>query len=322
MPDARRFWIKPSIKYLTAYLKENPVDAIVSTGPPHSMHAIGLGLVKRTNIPWVADFRDPMTTIDFIGALMLTKYSMKRLDRLESVILKKASMVTVAWDLMQEEFSKKIPFDKVHVVYNGYDRSDFKTGIKDLDQKFSISHLGSFSSARNLPILWKVLGDLTKGNAEFQKSFRLKVAGQIDPYVLADIKKNDLESNLDNIGYIPHERVTDFMTSSHILLLAASDSSTAKGMVPGKLFEYLMSNRPILAVGPKDSTVAKILSRVNADPLIGFDEETIMRDRVLKYFNHYKQGIYSVNYRGVENYDRKFLAKKYSLLMDSIFLKK
>ncbi|MBE9481851.1 MAG: glycosyl transferase family 1, partial [Bacteroidetes bacterium] len=61
IPDARKFWIKPSVKFLTNYLKNNPVDAMISSGPPHSMHMIALGLKQRLGIPWLADFRDPWT---------------------------------------------------------------------------------------------------------------------------------------------------------------------------------------------------------------------------------------------------------------------
>ena len=98
IPDARKFWIKPSIIFLSQYLKNNPVHAVVSTGPPHSMHLIALGLKKQLHLPWLADFRDPWTNIDFYDKLMLTKFSNEKHKRMELEVLKNADkVVVVSW---------------------------------------------------------------------------------------------------------------------------------------------------------------------------------------------------------------------------------
>lgn len=99
IPDARCCWVKPSVKFLTEYLKEHPVDAIISTGPPHSMHLIALKLKEKLNIPWIADFRDPWTEIDYYDDLHLTKWADKKHHRLEREVLTKADkVVTVSSD--------------------------------------------------------------------------------------------------------------------------------------------------------------------------------------------------------------------------------
>ncbi|MFZ2431302.1 MAG: glycosyl transferase family 1, partial [Lutibacter sp.] len=75
IPDARKYWVKPSTAYLRKYLKSNKIDVVITTGPPHSMHLIGLNLKKELNIKWIADFRDPWTEIDYFQQLPLTKKS-------------------------------------------------------------------------------------------------------------------------------------------------------------------------------------------------------------------------------------------------------
>ena len=65
IPDARKFWVKPSVVYLTNYLVKNNIDSIITTGPPHSIHLIGIHLKELLGIQWIADFRDPWTTIGY-----------------------------------------------------------------------------------------------------------------------------------------------------------------------------------------------------------------------------------------------------------------
>jgi len=94
IPDARKFWIKPSVRFLDTYLKENSIDAIISTGPPHSMHLIALGIKRKyPKIKWIADFRDPWTNIDFVEELRLSKRSMKKHENQELAVLKGSKSV-------------------------------------------------------------------------------------------------------------------------------------------------------------------------------------------------------------------------------------
>ena len=120
IPDARVFWIKPSIRFLLKHLATHPVDAIVSTGPPHSMHLIGLGIRKKLNIPWLADFRDPWTTIDFYHQLHLTRQADKKHHRLEKAVLSGADHVTIiSWNCALD-LNGILP-RKYDVITNGFD---------------------------------------------------------------------------------------------------------------------------------------------------------------------------------------------------------
>ena len=124
IPDARKWWIKPSIVFLKRYLADHPVDAIVSTGPPHSMHRIALGVKRVTGLPWIADFRDPWTQIDFYQDLHLTRYADRKHHRQEREVLEGADVVTGAWPSMQTLFYQHASPKRVEVITNGYDPAD------------------------------------------------------------------------------------------------------------------------------------------------------------------------------------------------------
>src|ERR1019366_4297849 len=106
IPDARKFWIKPSVKFLSSWLKENPVSVIISTGPPHSMHLIALKLKQKLNLPWMADFRDPWTNIDYYPELMLSRSSDKKHHELELKVLEGADLVVSIGTSMSDELAQ------------------------------------------------------------------------------------------------------------------------------------------------------------------------------------------------------------------------
>ena len=148
IPDPRKFWIKPSVKFLTAYLEKNPVDLIVSTGPPHSMHLIALGLRKKTDVAWIADFRDPWTDIYFYDKLRLTRRGDRKHRKLELKVLENADFaVTVSPNCA--EILNKVPGKKVKIINNGYDHVDFEELTVIPDNNFSIAHFGVLNADRN-----------------------------------------------------------------------------------------------------------------------------------------------------------------------------
>ena len=192
IPDPRKFWIRPSIKYLSIYLKDNPVDLIVSTGPPHSMHLIALGLKKKFDIPWIADFRDPWTDIDFYHKLKLSKWADKKHKRLELKVLSKADHVVTVSPGCAHDINK-ICNRKVEVINNGFDPTDFEFEKSPLDKHFTISHFGAFNKDRNPANLWKTLGILTEENETFKNS--------LQGFLLISCKDNSISIHLLNLDH-------------------------------------------------------------------------------------------------------------------------
>lgn len=318
IPDPRRFWIKPSVQYLTEYLKENPVDAVITTGPPHSMHLIGLGLKKNMpNIPWVADFRDPWTNIDFYKELNLTWLADNIHHRLEKKVIRNAdSMVTVStgW---KADFEKMKP-KRIVMISNGYDESDVQQVNIDLDKKFSISHIGTLNAARNPQTVWKVLSEICIENPDFKNNLQIQLVGKVDFSVLEAIRNYGLHDQLLKINYLSHSEAIAKQQSSQLLLLLINQSPNANGILTGKFYEYLASKRPILAVGPTDGDAAAVLRDADAGIMVGFSDEIKTKEAILNYYTLYKNNSLTVSTESVERFSRRSLTGELATLLNSL----
>ncbi|MDP4205614.1 MAG: glycosyltransferase family 4 protein [Bacteroidota bacterium] len=317
IPDARMFWIRPSIKYLTEYLKENPVDAIVSTGPPHSMHLIALGVKKALGIPWLADFRDPWTNIDFYQDLMLTGWADRRHRRLEKAVVDNCDHQIVVGEGMKEEFVA-IGAENISVITNGYDDADIPSVDAELDRKFSIAHIGTIPRSRNPEVLWRVLASLTEERPELKSDLEIKLVGKLDVSVIDSLEKLGLMPYLNRIDYMPHDEVVKVQRVAQVLLLAVNNTPNAKGILTGKFFEYLSARRPILAIGPEDGEVARILEATGAGCISGFDNEDALKQNILRFYDAFRDGKLDVSPEGVERFSRRNLTGDITRILDKI----
>ena len=184
IPDARVLWVKPSVKYLEKYISENGITTIITSGPPHSLHLIGLELKQKLNVKWVADFRDPWTTIGYHKAFKLLEFAANKHKQLENKVLNNADLILVTSPSTRAEF-KKITSKPIEVITNGYDVE--KIGNQIVDKKFSLAHIGSFLSERNPRILWESISELIRENPLFASHFQLKLIGAISQEVLDSI---------------------------------------------------------------------------------------------------------------------------------------
>lgn len=306
IPDARIQWVKPSVTYLEKYLRENPVDAIITTGPPHSLHLIGLQLKKKLNVKWIADFRDPWTNISYHKELKLTRKSAEKHLWLEKEVLNAADHILVTSAGTKKEFEQKTS-KPVTVITNGYDNEN--VGKVALDEKFTLAHIGSFLSERNPRILWKVLKELIKEEKGFKDDFRLKLIGKVSQEVLDTIKEFRLEDYTDLLGYVSHREAVVHQRSSQVLLLVEIDSEDTKCILPGKLFEYMVSERPIIAIGPENSDFAEIITSTNTGVFFMYDEKERLKELLLKYYHLYKEQNLKAHAVGLQQYSRKKLTE-------------
>lgn len=319
IPDAKRFWIKPATKALIKYLKENHVDAIVSTGPPHTTHMIALNAKKKTNIPWLADFRDPWTFVDYYDKLKLSPYADRMHHKLEKKVLNTADKtVTVTWS-WADEFNSRNFKKKVDVITNGYDPADFeKSDDIKLDDSFTLTHIGSMNADRNPKALWPVLKELCDSNPDFAKVLKIKLIGPVDSSIFKSIDENRLSGNLEHIKNLPHDEVIPHLQSSPVLLLPLNDTPNISGVVPGKLFEYMGAQRPILCIGKTDGDAARIIKGANAGEVIGFDETTRLKEAVQAMFTNFKDGKLEVESTDYRKYGRDKLAGEIAKALDEI----
>ncbi len=304
IPDSRKFWIKPSLKLLTDYLRDKDFDGIITTGPPHSVHLIGLALKKKFGLKWVADFRDPWTSIDYFHNLPLTRGSLKKHRDLEEEVLRNADRVIVVGGRMKEEYD--VHNKNVRVISNGYDTYG-PQGTVTLDPEFTLTYAGLMNDDRNPKGLWRVLGKISAADPDFKADLKIRIVGSCSPEVLLSIKGNGLSDNLDNLGYQDHIQVARYQQSAQILLLTVNEVPSAKGIVTGKIFEYMQARRPVLAIGPTDGDLADIIDKTRSGVIIDFGDEDGMEKVIHGFYEQYKTGSLTVNSRNIEGYHRRNL---------------
>ena len=314
IPDARKFWIKPSVKFLSNYLKNNEIDVVITTGPPHSMHIIGLVLKDKFKIKWISDFRDPWTEIDYFQQLPLTKKANKKHHQLEQEVLEKSDMVIVVGETMKKKFLKHN--HNIEVLTNGFDSYENSLTI-ELDSNFSITHVGSMNTDRNPTILWEVLYEISSENIDFKNNLRIKFIGKIDDTVIQDIQVFN-PKNIVRIPYLDHEEVRKYQASSQVLLLSINHVPSAKGIITGKIFEYLQAKRPILGIGPEDGDAAAILKKTNAGNIVGFNNKIELKAAVLKLYKDFKEEKLFVKSINVEQFHRKNITRQLAQVIKKV----
>lgn len=307
VPDARVLWVKPSIKFLEKYIQEHQIDTIITTGPPHSLHLIGLGLKDKLAINWIADFRDPWTTIGYHDQLKLSLSAAQKHKQLEAKVLNAADAILVTSASTKKEF-QVLTKNPIHVITNGYDVE--KVDKLPLDDKFTLAHIGSFLSQRNPRILWKCLKEIIKENKEFKNDFQLKLIGAVSPEVMQTITEFRLDAFVNNLGYVSHKEAVSHQRTSQVLLLIEIDAEITKSIIPGKLFEYMVSERPILALGPENSDFESIIKSTNTGVFHQYNEFDELKQTILSFYEKYKTQSLQVHAVGLQQYSRKNLTKQ------------
>lgn len=318
IPDARCFWIRPSVRYLHDYLQQHPVDAIVSNGPPHSVHLIALGIKRSLGIPWVADFRDPWTNIDFYHKLELTRWGDARHRRLEQQVMQHADLVTTVSWTWAEEF-KQLGARRVEVVNNAFDEEDFPAQQPELLRGFTLTHTGSLNSDRNPQILWRALRDLALANPQFSQDLHLRFIGATDLSIRQAVATHGLEGNVTYINQLSHQEALQALLESPLLLLPLNDTPNVQGIIPGKVYEYLASGRPMLAIGPPDGDTARIIRETGAGDIYAFDDEAGLRQGILQWYKRYREGtLTGAPKENITAYSRRRQAEKMAQLISQL----
>ena len=312
IPDARVLWVRPSVKYLTHYIVEHKIDTIITSGPPHSLHLIGMNLKQRQNVNWIADFRDPWTTIGYHDKLKLSAFAQRKHKNLEQKVLRNADTIIVTSKTTKTDF-EKITAQPISVITNGYDTDLAERQV--LDEKFSIAHIGSFLSDRNPDILWRALSELNDEIPGFQKDLEIKLIGTISAEILESITKFQLDAFLINLGYVQHSVAVAHQQRSQVLLLIEINSEITKSIIPGKLFEYMASGRPIIGIGPEGADFAEIILQTNTGVFVNYHQKERLKSELIKYYQRYKEGALQVNAVGLEEYSRRNLTGKLAELL-------
>ena len=319
-PDPRCLWIRSSVRFLKKYLAEHPVDLIVSTGPPQSMHMIGLRLSRETGLPWIADFRDPWTKIFYFKHLSMTSATEKWHRKMEKKVLDEASAVVAVSPLVQQEF-QEMTDTPVELITNGFDECDFSSeqcteAYGGASEEFIITHTGLFAADGNPTALWDVLAEKCRTDEIFKKLLRIKLIGKTDDQILKALTDRGLEDSMINMGYQPHSVAVEQQRQASLLILPLRKEPEYKAVLPGKLFEYLASQRPILGIGQPDGAMAMIVNETRTGTVIDWEDRKGLTQYIEQCWERHLEGRLSTEGADLSRFTRRSLTRRMAGLFD------
>ena len=289
IPDARVGWNKHALRKSEELLQAGAYDAILTTSPPHSTQLIGLKLKAKYRLPWIADLRDPWTNIHYYDQLYHTPIA-KRIDKkYELQVLEQADAVIVTSEDTKRLFLNKpvrIDADKIHVIPNGYDEDDFVFPSAPPEDAFLITYTGTITENYNIDAFLKVLAHLMSVHSEI--NYKLRFVGKVSDGVKQRIEKAGVLGITEFIPYVPHQEAIRYLMESTLLLMAIADVPSVYSNVPGKLFEYLASNKHIICLGPVHSDTDRIIDECGAGRLFHYTAYDLMLDHMTQLSKAWK----------------------------------
>ena len=234
---------------------------------------------------------------------------------MEKEVLKYADEVLVVSETMKNKYDHLT--DKIQVISNGYDGhlSDEKI---NMDEKFTLVHIGMMNSDRNPKILWEVLLEIMNENIEFKSDFQMKLIGKVANDIVEVIHKYGLTEHVKLIDYQLHRDILKYQKSAQILLLSVNNVPGAEGIVTGKIFEYLQAKRPILAIAPSDGDLAKIIKTTNSGVVVDFMDKKSLKESLLDFYSKFKEGKLQVNSKHIDRFHRRNLTEQLSQIIKKI----
>ncbi|MEZ4946210.1 MAG: glycosyltransferase family 4 protein [Cyclobacteriaceae bacterium] len=310
IPDARVFWVKPSVTFLTDFIQSNHIEKIITTGPPHSIHLIGQGLKKKMpHIMWVADFRDPWSEWDLLDTLSLTSWARAKHRRLEHEVLSQADkVITIA-----PYHVKRLAFlgnRQVDLITNGFDEEDFDKIEHVRNEKFTIRHIGVVDELRDPRPVMNALKGMLLGNQILADTIAVEFIGNVNSAFKSFVEQDSVLSQITRfICQVPHSELLEIYAQTDLQLLVLAHTAIAPGNLPGKFFEYLASGNPILAIGPVDGDAAGVLKETNAGVIHERDNEENIKSSLQTFYSDWEANKINAE-RNISKYTRRELTKQ------------
>ncbi len=318
IPDARIGWVKYAYDKASEIIENEKIDTIFISSPPHSSQLIGIKLKKNfPHIKWIADLRDPWTDIYYYKDMMHTAWAKRKDERLELKTIELADEILVVSDAIKRMLAGKssnIKDKKIHVIPNGFDEVDFN-GIARLDSdEFLITYVGTISDVYYPAVFFESLKKLIENHPEDKIKFRF--VGSISPEVSNAVETYKLKDKCEFISQVSHSKAIEYMVSSTALLLVIPEVENNKGILTGKLFEYLNTRNPIIGIGPVDGDASIIMNDCNAGKMFNRNQSVDLSDYLEALFTAWKQNHDSIlNTHNIAKYSRKAQAKELAALI-------
>lgn len=322
IPDARVGWNKFAYKAAKKVISLNNIHAIITTGPPHSTHLVGLKLKENLSVKWIADLRDPWTTIAYEKYLKRNKKSEDKNQSYEKEVIIKSDLTLVVSEGMKTEFILKHKCNSVKVIPNGFDLEDLPQ-VQDTfkTQKFKLCYVGNFKISQNTVNLWKAIKDLMQEESGFTKDFRLSITGNLNSKIKQSIEENNIIEVVDIHPFVKHQEAVDIMFNANLLLLPIPQAENNKLILTGKIFEYLASQNPILGIGPSDGNASGIMQECGREKMFEYKDYDGIKEFILQHYTYWKKhnGVsLKIKDENYKKYSRKKLTAQLANVLNSI----
>ncbi len=303
IPDARKGWNKFAYSKALDIIKKEKIDTVITTSPPHSTQLVGLKLKKELNIKWIADLRDPWTDIYYYKSMLHTKWAKRKDQAYEKRVLENSDQIVVVSNSIKELLATKsnnVSSSKINIIPNGYDEDDFRINKKENNNNFTISYTGTITKDYPTDNLIKAL------NAN---SIKINFTGK------ADVFTKKVFNEIANFNkHVTHKEIIEVLIKSDLLILIIPKIEKNKGILTGKLFEYLGARKPILCIGPINGDAAKIIEECKAGKSFDYSDLKGITEFIKTCKKHPNQ----VNNQSTEKFSRNFLTKQMSEIIKKV----
>jgi glycosyltransferase involved in cell wall biosynthesis len=310
IPDPRKFWVNPSVKFLSSFLTDNKINTIITTGPPHSLHLIGLKLKKKNPaLTWIADFRDPWSEWGLLDSLAVGARARQRHVELERQVLANADEIVTITPFYARRFSA-LSNKTVTLLTNGFDESDFEKMTFEKSSAFTIRHVGIVNEKCDPRPFMNSVADAMAANKNLAEKIRIEFVGEVHQDFQQFVRDNSALNAVTFFpGNVPHKELMKIYGTSSLLLLVLTGYKNAEGYMPGKLFEYIATGLPIMAIGPEDGDAAALLNETSSGIMIDGDRKDEIELRLIDEFQRWSAGIQRRNISASAlKYSRKAVA--------------
>ncbi|MEG0795099.1 MAG: glycosyltransferase family 4 protein [Odoribacter sp.] len=312
LPDARRGWNYHAYSKAIELIREYHIQTIITTGPPMSTHLIGLKLQKTAKINWIADFRDPWTDIYYYHEMYPTWLAQQIDAKYERQVLIKADSIITVSPFIKEQLASKslsISKNKIKIIPNGYDESDFLNEIEK-ENIFTVTYTGTIAASYTMDAFLMAVKQLS---AEIP--LKIKFIGKISPAIAEKIK-DSIPNNIELIDSVPHQKSVEYLKKASVLLLIIPNITGNKGNLTGKLFEYIGSRVPILCIGPTQGDAATIIDECQAGECFDYLDQNGMYHFLKQQYFNFQQPEKIVKNTNVLNYSRRLLTNQLNQILN------
>ena len=321
IPDARMMWRFTAGKELEKIVEENHIDAIYSSSPPYTCSILAKNLKKQTGLPWVAGFRDPWTK--FISSPKRW-FLPAAIDRnMEYSTFNQADAVECAWLGIIKDALQKYPDlnkNKFNHVPNGFDSDDYPKTEKIKSERFTITYTGSLYGRRNPSSIFLAVENILRKGLIDKDKFLFRFVGRFGQEVEDMFLAASFKDSIETIGYVAHHKSIEFLIQSDALLLIVDESKESEEIVPGKVYEYLGTKTPILAIAPQKSAIADLIRETNCGDVAHQTEIEKLENIFLNYYNSWNESkkLKEADFEAIKKYERREAAKSLSLILNDL----